>query len=63
MDLLEKDSCSKIYNKTKELNVNVDILLNVAGLGVYDNFLDRDMKDHQELLEVNIKSLVKLSHL
>ncbi|HRF70283.1 MAG TPA: SDR family oxidoreductase [Candidatus Pelethenecus sp.] len=63
VDLLEKDSCSKIYNKTKELNVNVDILLNVAGLGVYDNFLDRDMKDHQELLEVNIKSLVTLSHL
>lgn len=52
----------EIYHKLLELNLEVDILCNNAGLGVYGDFLERNIEDVQELLQVNLYALLELCH-
>ena len=51
-----------IYEETLKRNLKVDILCNVAGLGVYGDFLERDFVDHKELLSVNLYATLELCH-
>lgn len=51
-----------IYEEIIKKNLKVDILCNVAGLGVYGDFLERDLKDHKELLEVNLNAVLDFCH-
>lgn len=61
-DLSQFTAGYEIYHKLLELNLEVDILCNNAGLGVYGDFLERNIEDVQELLQVNLYALLELCH-
>ena len=52
-----------LYSEIKKMNLTVDILINNAGFGFSGLFLDSSMKNYEEMLNVNVFSLTKLTHL
>ncbi|MCM1130953.1 MAG: SDR family oxidoreductase [Roseburia sp.] len=51
-----------IYEETIKKKFKVDILCNVAGFGVYGDFLERNLIDHRKLLSVNLNAVLELCH-
>jgi len=62
-DLSNESFPKELYDKVKEKQIIVDILINNAGFGFSGLFLDSPMKNYKEMLNVNIYSLVELTHL
>ena len=62
-DLSDKDFPEQLYKTIKEKNLNVDILINNAGFGFSGLFLESAMKNYEEMMNVNMYSLVALTHL
>ena len=62
-DLSDKDFPLYLYNSIKEKNINIDIVINNAGFGFSGLFLDSPMKNYKEMINLNIFSLVELTHL
>tara|TARA_Y100000590_G_scaffold129887_1_gene148408 strand:+ start:4316 stop:5104 length:789 start_codon:yes stop_codon:yes gene_type:complete len=62
-DLSDINFPENLYNEIKSRNLSVDILINNAGFGFSGYFLDSDIDNYQDMLNVNIYSLTKLTHL
>ena len=62
-DLSDKTFSGKLYNQILDKGIDVDIIINNAGFGFSGLFLDSNMKNYKEMLNVNIYSLMDLSHL
>jgi len=62
-DLSDKTFPKKLYNQISDKGIDVDIIINNAGFGFSGLFLDSNMKNYKEMLNVNIYSLMDLSHL
>lgn len=62
IDLTLSNAGQFIYEQTLKRNLKVDVLCNVAGLGVFGDFLDRGLEDHKELLKVNLYAVLDLCH-
>ena len=62
-DLSDKTFPEKLYNQISDKGIDVDIIINNAGFGFSGLFLDSNMKNYKEMLNVNIYSLMDLSHL
>tara|TARA_B100000401_G_scaffold421546_1_gene347855 strand:- start:29 stop:817 length:789 start_codon:yes stop_codon:yes gene_type:complete len=62
-DLSKKEFPEKLYKKVKEKKLEVDILINNAGFGYSGKFLDTSINNYEEMINLNICSLVHLSHL
>lgn len=62
-DLSDKKFPQQLYNSIKEKNIDVDILINNAGFGFSGLFLDSSMKNYNEMMNLNVYSLVALTHL
>ena len=62
-DLSDKSFAKNLYDQIKSQNINVDILINNAGFGFSGFFLESSMDNYEEMLNVNIYSLMNLSHL
>ena len=62
-DLKENDSCKKIkeFAESKELFVN--ILINNAGFAEFGEFANTSLERHLEMVDVNVRALVELTHL
>ena len=61
-DLTLSNAGEFIYEQVIKISLKVDVLCNVAGLGVYGDFLERDLIDHKELLKVNLDAVIELCH-
>lgn len=62
-DLAEPDSADKIFAATEAANIQIDILINNAGFGGHGKFYERDLAKDQAMMQVNMVSLVNLTHL
>lgn len=62
-DLSQPDSASSIYKATEENGIQIDILINNAGFGGHGKFHERDLTKDQAMMQVNMVSLVNLTHL
>ena len=62
-DLSDREFPDKLYNSIKEKNLQVDILINNAGFGFSGLFLDSSINNYKEMMDVNMYSLVALTHL
>ena len=62
-DLSDQNFPKKLYEKVKENNLNVDILINNAGFGFSGLFLNSSIANYRDMLNVNVYSLMELSHL
>ena len=60
-DLFERDAAQKIYDKTTELGITVNILVNDAGQGEWGRFVKTDLKREIDLVQLNIISLMSLT--
>lgn len=59
-DLTIDEDIEKLFALTKNYNINV--LCNNAGIGDYGFFLDSDINKVNQMIDLNIKSLVKLTY-
>lgn len=55
MDLANKENCYKLYEMTKE--DDIDILINNAGFGIVGKFVDTDLEFETEMLNTNCMAL------
>lgn len=62
-DLSKKDSPDEIYNFVKNKEIEIEVLLNCAGIQVYDNFHEKDIIDTLQLMQININAPVVLTKL
>ena len=52
-----------LYKSIKEKNIKIDIVINNAGFGFSGLFLDSPVKNYKEMMNLNMYSLVELTHL
>jgi len=62
-DLSESNSAADIFKSTEDAGIEIDILINNAGFGGHGNFDERDLLKDQAMMQVNIVSLVNLTHM
>lgn len=61
LDLSLSENCFKLYQLTK--NENVDILINNAGFGLWGYFKDTDINTELNMIDLNVKSVHILTKL
>jgi short-subunit dehydrogenase len=61
-DLADPRTVDDVYAELAEQGVQIDLLINNAGLGLSGHFLDHDHAKEQASIQVNIQALVGLSH-
>lgn len=62
-DLAQADSAENIFAVTETAGLQIDILINNAGFGGHGKFHERDLANDQAMMQVNMTSLVSLTHL
>jgi short-subunit dehydrogenase len=62
-DLSIIGSARKLAESLQAKNLQVDLLVNNAGFGKWGDFLEFSVDDYTSMLNLNINSLVELSHL
>ena len=60
-DLSIKDNCFDLYRKTKD--IDIDLLINNAGFGVFGNFTETDLEKEINLINTNITAVHILTKL
>jgi short-subunit dehydrogenase len=61
LDLGIEDNCFKLYDMTKDLNI--DLLINNAGFGLFGNTVETDLERELEMINLNIKAVHILTKL
>lgn len=62
-DLAQPEAANQIFAATAAAGIQVDILMNNAGFGGHGKFYERDLAKDQAMMQVNMVSLVNLTHL
>ncbi len=62
-DLTVPDSATEVYNEIQKQNIQIDYLINNAGIGEFGFFVDADWKRNSQMIDLNIKVLTHLCHL
>jgi hypothetical protein len=60
-DLFEPNSAFELYDEVKARGIQIDILVNDAGQGLYGEFVDTDIQRELAIIQLNISSLVVLT--
>lgn len=60
-DLAETDECKALFEEVDR--VNIDILINCAGFGVFGKFAETDLDRELEMIDVNVKAVHILTKL
>jgi short-subunit dehydrogenase len=60
-DLSSAEAVDRLIAEVKSRQIRIDLLVNNAGLGVFENFLDTPLHRQMEQLDVNVRSLVTLT--
>lgn len=63
IDLSLKESPGILYSKIKESGIKIDILINNAGYGIHDYFIDIPWKDDETMLNLLIINLTHITKL
>lgn len=61
-DLSKSGAAEELYQKVQDLNIEVDILINNAGIGYAGEFIKSESKQQEELMMLNMNNLVILTH-
>jgi len=60
-DLFESDGAVKVYDKTNELGITINVLVNDAGQGEWGRFIKTDLNREIDIVQLNIISLMSLT--
>ncbi len=61
-DLADLNAASQIGVELERRGIQIDLLINNAGLGLTGNFLTHDITKEQAAIQVNVQALVALTH-
>lgn len=61
-DLFGERAATELYNEVKEKGLEVEVLVNDAGQGVYGLFIDTDIEAQIRIVHLNIVSLTRLTY-
>ncbi len=62
-DLGAPEGAQQLFDECRRRGLEIDVLVNNAGFGLNDAFLAADLERQLRMIQVNVVSLVKLSHL
>jgi len=62
-DLSMPQQASELYEEVKARNLEVTMLVNNAGVGMYGEFINTDLQEELRMIEVNVASVVALTKL
>jgi short-subunit dehydrogenase len=62
-DLSEANAAEKLFAATEAAGAQIDVLINNAGVGGHGKFHERDLVKEQAMMQINMISLVNLTHL
>lgn len=62
LDLTDDDAHTKLFEETEKHNFEVDWLINNAGFGSYGDFAKLDLDHELRMVDLNIRTLVALTH-
>ena len=62
MDLLQPDAAAQLFEETQRRGLLVEMLVNNAGFGSMSDFSELDLARELEMIDLNVKSLVELTH-
>jgi len=62
-DLSQPGSCGYVYEQIKRMNLEIDVLVNNAGVGDWGIFVDSNIEKQGEMLQLNIIALTNLTRL
>lgn len=62
-DLTKENAAQNVYEFTNSKGIEIEYLFNNAGFGGQGNFVDRPLSKDIEMINLNVKALVELSHL
>lgn len=63
IDLLRTDAAAQLFEETQRRELIIDMLVNNAGFGSMGEFANLDLARELEMIDLNVKSLVELTHL
>lgn len=62
MDLSEPGASERLLDETRKRDLEIDMLVNNAGFGSMGDFVKLDLARELEMIDLNVKSLVELTH-
>lgn len=62
MDVAEAGAASRLLDEVKSRNMQVDFLVNNAGVGSMGDFVRLDLEREREIINLNVRALVDLTH-
>lgn len=62
MDLIEPDAAARLFQETQKRELVIDMLINNAGFGSMGDFTQLELERELEMVDLNVKSLVDLTH-
>ncbi|MDF3026635.1 MAG: family oxidoreductase [Fluviicola sp.] len=62
-DLSRVDASREIFDECQKRNLQVDVLINNAGIGSSGEFPDNDLNTELDIIQINCTSLTALTHL
>jgi short-subunit dehydrogenase len=61
-DLSSSEAVDRLIAEIKNRALKIDLLINNAGLGVFEDFLDTPFSKQVEQVDVNVRALIALTH-
>lgn len=62
-DLFDANAASELYEEVKAKGIAVNVLVNNAGQGVYGPFIETDLQQQLQIIQLNVVSLTALTYL
>jgi short-subunit dehydrogenase len=62
VDLSSAEAVDRLIAEIKSRALKIDVLINNAGLGVFEDFLDTPFSKQVEQVDVNVRALIALTH-
>src|SRR5260221_7684573 len=62
MDLSEADASARLFEETQKRGLEIDFLINNAGFGSMGDFSDLELARELNMIDLNVRSLVDLTH-
>jgi uncharacterized protein len=60
-DLMEPMAAEELYDEVKSSGIEIDVLVNDAGQGIWGRFTETDLREELDIIQLNICSLVVLT--
>jgi short-subunit dehydrogenase len=61
-DLSSDEEVSRLVEEVKSRGLKIDLLINNAGFGIFENFLDAPLQLQIKQVDVNVRALMALTH-